>query len=562
MRGTLVCIIIFACAITTGCGGEDQPTPGGGPIVGVPPPPPSPPPIATATDADRAAAPRRVDVQPTNASQAIIRWTDVSTDETGFLIERQLNGAGTWQAAANVSANQTIYTQTGLTGGANYAYRVSAVRSAGVPVPSAVIAVTMPLEGVPSIFFVDDSKGSDSNDGSEARPWKTIQRANDTIQAGQTVLVRAGEYRRTDYSVIVEITKSGRPDANITYKAYPGERAKLRSTVGLNYNGFEVLANYIIIDGFEIQGHLNELTLERAQSEQVARQNGGPVTPVVVSSGITFGNLEGSAVTAHHGVARNNLVYDHPQAGINALGADYIIFENNRVLNNSSLSYFGGSGINFFQLRNLDNESSEYRNVIRNNISTGNSNLIPCLCFDFRQPTDGNGIIIDDFAATGYNGKTLVANNIVYNNGGRGIHVFQSANVDIFNNTTYRNSTVEVTGQGEITAQDAANVRVFNNILFASDGRPANRAEQVTSVIFDYNIVFGGTGFNPSGGTRNLIATNPFFAATTGANAFALARSSPAIDAAIGGGPAQSFDAFFAPRPRGAGADIGAVESF
>ncbi len=552
---------LLAFAALSGCGGDNAAEPGSGPIASPPPSPPTPP-FATASDADRAAAPRRIDVQPTGAREAIIRWTDVTNNESGFLIERQLNATGAWSTIATVSANQVLYKQSGLSAGANYSYRVTAVRPVGEAVPSAAVTVTMPTDADPSVFFVDGSKGSDGNDGNEARPWKTIQRANDSLRPGQTVLVRAGEYRRTDYSVIVEITKSGRPDAYITYKAYPGEVAKLRSTVGLNYNGFEVLANYIIIDGFEIEGHLKELSLAQAQAEQVAKQNGGPITPLTVSSGITFGNLEGSLVTAHHGIARNNLVYDHPQAGINALGADYIIFENNVVQNNSSLSYFGGSGINFFQLRDFDNENSGYRNIIRNNISTGNRNLIPCLCFDFRQPTDGNGIIIDDFTATGYEGKTLITNNIVYNNGGRGIHVFQSGNVDIFGNTAYRNSTIEVTGQGEITAQDAFNVRVFNNILFASDGRPANRAERVTNVLFDYNIVFGGTGFNASGGARNLTATNPLFAATLGPNAFMLLSGSPAIDAAIGGATAQSVDAYFAPRPRGAGADIGAVESF
>jgi parallel beta-helix repeat protein len=556
------CIYLIACAALPGCGGDGSSAPGpnGGPVVTPPAPPPAP---AAVTDADRAAAPRQIDVQPVNAAQAIIRWADVTSDETGFLIEQQSNGAGAWTQVASVPANQTLYKQSGLSDGARYAYRVTAIRSAGSAVPSAPFAVTMPSENAPSIFFVDGASGSDNNEGSEARPWKTIQHANDKLQPGQTVLVRAGEYRRTDYSVIAEITKSGRPGAYITYKAYPGERAKLRSTVGVNYNGFEVLANYIIIDGFEIEGHNKELTLARAKAEQVAKQNGGPITPVTVSSGITFGNLEeGRQVTAHHGIARNNLVYDHPQAGINALGADYIIFENNRVQNNSRFSYFGGSGINFFQLRNLDNEANEYRNIIRNNISTGNSNEIPCLCFNFQQPTDGNGIIVDDFTATGYNGKTLIANNIVHNNGGRGIHVFQSGNVDIFNNTAYRNSTIELTGQGEITAQDASNVQVLNNIMFASDGRPANRAEQVTNVIFDYNIVFGGTSFNPSGGSRNITGTDPLFAAISGPNAFALLRGSPAVDAAIGGMAAQLFDVYFAQRPRGPRADIGAVESF
>ena len=559
MRKYVSVLILCVSAFLSGCG-DDAPATN---IGGTPPPAPVViDPVVAISDADRAAAPRQIDVQPTGATTAIVRWADVSSDETGFLVERRLLGAVNWTAAAIVAANENLYKDNALAGGTAYDFRVTARRSAGAAVPSASFTVTMPAPGNPSIFFVDGRTGNnEGNNGSETQPWKTIQRAHDSMRPGDTVLVREGLYERPDFAVIAQITKSGQADAYITYKAYPGERARLKSTVGENFYGFEVLANYIIVDGFEMEGHLNDLTLAQAQAEQVARQNGGPVTPVVVSAGIAVGYLDDTQAVTHHVIVRNNLVFDHPQSGINVFDADYITVENNRVFNNSSLSYFDSSGINFFQLRNLDNAPG-YHNFIRNNISAGNRNLIVCFCSGFTVPTDGNGIIIDDFTTSGYTGRILIANNLIYDNGGRGIHVFQSGNVDIFGNTTYRNSTIEETGQGEITAQNATNIRVFNNIMYASDGRPANRAEVVTNVIFDYNVVFGGTGFNPSGGTRNVIGMDPRFVATSGANAFTLRAGSPAIDAAIGGGPAQSFDAYFAPRPRGIASDIGAVESF
>src|SRR4026209_768877 len=37
--------------------------------------------------------------------------------------------------------------------------------------------------------------GNDTNPGTLAQPWKTIQRAADTVQAGDTVNVRQGIYR-------------------------------------------------------------------------------------------------------------------------------------------------------------------------------------------------------------------------------------------------------------------------------------------------------------------------------------------------------------------------------
>jgi parallel beta-helix repeat protein len=70
--------------------------------------------------------------------------------------------------------------------------------------------------------------------------------------------------------------------------------------------------------------------------------------------------------------------------------------------------------------------------------------------------TDGNGIIIDSMRDSRknalikhqldkngpkepYRGRTLIENNLVYNNGGRGVHVFRSEKVDVINNTCYGN---------------------------------------------------------------------------------------------------------------------------
>jgi parallel beta-helix repeat protein len=49
---------------------------------------------------------------------------------------------------------------------------------------------------------------------------------------------------------------------------------------------------------------------------------------------------------------------------------------------------------------------------------------------------DGNGIVVD---LMGDAPATLIAENVVYQNGGRGIHVFRSSNVWVINNTVYQN---------------------------------------------------------------------------------------------------------------------------
>jgi hypothetical protein len=53
----------------------------------------------------------------------ILAWTDNSTGESGFKIERKESG-GQYTEIASVNANQTSYTDSGVTAGKTYSYRV------------------------------------------------------------------------------------------------------------------------------------------------------------------------------------------------------------------------------------------------------------------------------------------------------------------------------------------------------------------------------------------------------------------------------------------------------
>jgi hypothetical protein len=63
-------------------------------------------------------------------------------------------------------------------------------------------------------YFVS-THGDNANPGSEAEPWKTIQKAADTVSPGDSVTVLEGSY--ADQRVAVG--RSGRPDLPITYQA-------------------------------------------------------------------------------------------------------------------------------------------------------------------------------------------------------------------------------------------------------------------------------------------------------------------------------------------------------
>ena len=78
------------------------------------------------------AAPSSLTATASSTSQINLTWTDNSGDETGFKIER-CSGAGcsAFTPIATVGANVASYSNTGLTAGTSYSYRVRAYNDGG-----------------------------------------------------------------------------------------------------------------------------------------------------------------------------------------------------------------------------------------------------------------------------------------------------------------------------------------------------------------------------------------------------------------------------------------------
>ncbi|MEO6287779.1 MAG: T9SS type A sorting domain-containing protein [Dyadobacter sp.] len=74
-------------------------------------------------------------------SQINVNWIDNATDETGFQLERSLNGAA-FAKIADLTANVITYQNTGLGTATTYYYRVRALNTAGVSSYSNIISVT------------------------------------------------------------------------------------------------------------------------------------------------------------------------------------------------------------------------------------------------------------------------------------------------------------------------------------------------------------------------------------------------------------------------------------
>ncbi len=101
--------------------------------------------------------PPTVPADPTNLSYSNLTstsvqlaWSDNSSDETGFRIERSTNGGSTWSTAGTVGANVTTFTDNSLSSGTTYHMRVYAYNGAGSSVnPTNTVSFTTPTPPPP-----------------------------------------------------------------------------------------------------------------------------------------------------------------------------------------------------------------------------------------------------------------------------------------------------------------------------------------------------------------------------------------------------------------------------
>jgi serralysin len=290
-------------------------------------------------------------------------------------------------------------------------------------------------------YYVDGMAGNDGYAGLQSQPFASIHRALHVSRPGDTIHVAP----TLTYTGPVWIATSGTAQAPITIKG-EGTGADLVKIVGSNSFGIQVAAgvSYVTIQGFDVSAP-------------------GDHAGIFLSPGTS------------HIIVNGNRVHDSGSSGIGAVNADYVTISNNVVYNNAFVTTSScGSGISLYQLRNSD-DSTAIKNYVLNNIVFKNTNTPGGPCGD----SDGNGVIVDDSRNTQHNspygpylGATLVANNVVYKNGGRGIHVYSSDNVIVSNNTLYENNQDPYTGKweaGEITLFRTGGDLVYNNAVY-SDG--------------------------------------------------------------------------------------------
>ncbi|MCA4900649.1 MAG: fibronectin type III domain-containing protein, partial [Cytophagales bacterium] len=76
-------------------------------------------------------APTTLTATPASTTQINLTWADVSSSETGYQIERSLTTATGFTLVATTAANATTFSNTGLTAGTRYFYRIRATNANG-----------------------------------------------------------------------------------------------------------------------------------------------------------------------------------------------------------------------------------------------------------------------------------------------------------------------------------------------------------------------------------------------------------------------------------------------
>jgi parallel beta-helix repeat protein len=358
----------------------------------------------------------------------------------------------------------------------------------------------------PKTYYVSGN-GNDQNSGlSTSSAFRTIQKAANLTNPGDTVLIMNGLYTNLPQAGNgVNIKRSGTANAWIRYKAYPGHFPKIQHNT---WDGISISngASYIEINGLEVVGNNANITLDYAMSQKTNTRNQ-----------LTNGNcikVGGRTNThSHHIRIVNNKIHDCGGTGIAVMQSDYVTVDNNVVFNNAWYSVYGCSGISVLGSWNYDNNRG-YKIFVTNNKTYNNRMYIPFIS-DGRI-TDGNGIIIDssrndrDNSNLGaYKGRTLIQNNLTFNNGGSGIHSFYSDHVDIVNNTAVLNNQSPEINGGQIFAHSSSDVNILKNIFYVFPGKNTNINTKNKNVVYDYNIYINSEKITVKG-PHDIVADSQF----------------------------------------------------
>ncbi len=408
---------------------------------------------------------------------------------------------------------------------------------------------------LPANYFVSTA-GLDTNPGTNALPWLTLQKAANTVTGGDAVTVRAGDYAGFDIR-----DKTTSLNSQIIFQADPNVRIISRNPVtidGINLEG----VSFITVTGFTVIGN----GVDSATTNPMAR------------AGIR-------TVTATNVTLTNNTVSGARYWGILTGFVDNLLIEGN--------SCSGSAREHGIYVGNSADNPVVRKNICFNNRGSG----IQLNADRFATPGDGiitNALIDSNIvygcgagggAALNMDGvqNSRFVNNLLYNNVSTGIALFRqdgtegSKNNVVVNNTIVQASTgrwaITIAGDG---VEECTGNQVYNNVIFnrhSFRGAIDISTGSLPGFVSNYNVVISRFTTDRGNSVMNLtqwqastgqdlnsiVSTEAavFFNAAT--NDYRLKVGSPAFNAGTTL-QAPSVDSIGVSRPANGSMDIGAFE--
>ena len=414
------------------------------------------------------------------------------------------------------------------------------------------------IDMINSTAYYVATTGNDANPGTLSQPWKTIQKAADTMSGGDTVYIRGGTYNQRVN--LYNLSNASGPF--MTFTNYPGEEVILDGT-GIDIQYGEGLfnihkANYIRVSGLKVQ-HSNGAGIYVYYSNNIEIDNNR--TYDTVKSGVSVWGSTNVVVDGNDIALACNAHPNYPASEENisiASGSSNVEVKNNYVHQAANIpdGYSGGEGIN---IKDGAHDVRVHNNVVHldgrtdgkpsNRLAFGldawSHETYNVSFYDNVAYNNANGFVIESEAG-GTAHDIFVYNNIAYNNTKAGFVIPNWAqnetslkkNIQFINNTAYKN------GIGIYINSVKIESVVIRNNIFSQNGTPIQIGSGVPQVQItsDHNLTSGDPKFvNPAGGDFHVQA------------------GSPAIDTGSSlNVPSSDFDGNA--RPRGAGYDIGAYE--
>ncbi|WP_420597044.1 RICIN domain-containing protein [Deinococcus sp.] len=433
--------------------------------------------------------------------------------------------------------------------------------------------VTPPAPAVPE--WVVAPGGSDSNDGSSARPFATVQKALDAVQPGQNVLIRRGTYNLTRAAYL--ISKRGTAAKPILIRGEPGAVLRDPSRIispffgtegnAINYYwGTGLLSvldsSYVTVQGLRAENSgwfgfrawkVDHFTLQDSSSSSSlasaiyigADNDKGNSTNVVVRRNDVTSFCDDKELVRGMGC----------QEGISLVGLDGFEVADNKVHDSigHSEAWGGGEGID---AKNGTSNGKVHHNEIYNlsqlaiyvdGYSFVGEN-IDIYANHIHNTHDGIRI---DAEQTGSVKNIRIHDNLIRDIGYWGINA-GVGEVSVYNNTVVRSGLGRYKaafcergpdgkcadyGSGlRVAYPQRTNAFIHDNIVVDSVTYPIEYGSGApgTSRI-ENNLVFPARGGPQNLGSKSIVA-DPLFVNTAG-NDFHLKAGSPAIGKSIGGSP-------------------------